>query len=292
MGIYLISPSGCVSKGQLDNACTHLRQIGFETNIDPDALNVYQRFAGTDQERINAITRSLVQPLPIVMASRGGYGISRILSDIPWTKVADSGKVFVGHSDFTAFNLALLAKTGSVSYAGPAAAFDFGCDDINELTSEMFYEVMHHQLQVLSFHCHNSDEVDTRGILWGGNLAMLMSLMGTEYMPLIDKGILFLEDVAEHPYKIERMLIQLMHSGILEKQKAIVFGQFTSYKLAEHDNGFNFNSVIEWLRTKIKVPIITGLPYGHTPVKATLPIGKRVGLATENDMAYLLLSEH
>ncbi len=133
---------------------------------------------------------------------------------------------------------------------------------------------------------------DVVGILWGGNLAMVASLVGTPYMPDIDGGVLFLEDVAEHPYRIERMLTQLWHAGILQRQNAIVLGHFTDYTLGTHDNGYNMDAVIRWLRTTVGVPVITGLPYGHVPTKATLPIGKTVGIATEDDMAYLVLQEH
>jgi len=121
---------------------------------------------------------------------------------------------------------------------------------------------------------------------------MVASLVGTSYMPDIDGGILFLEDIAEHPFRIERMLTQLWHAGILGRQQAIVLGRFTDYRLAAHDNGFDLPSVVAWLRATVKVPVITGLPYGHTRVKATLPIGKQVGVATEDGMAHLVLEEH
>src|SRR5699024_10470138 len=116
-----------------------------------------------------------------VMATRGGYGIGRLLNRINWKKVADSGKLFIGHSDFTAFNLALLAKTGAVSYAGPTVAFDFGAAQLDDLTPDLFAEVLRQELEILSFESPQSDPVDERGILWGGNLAMLVSLLGTPY---------------------------------------------------------------------------------------------------------------
>jgi muramoyltetrapeptide carboxypeptidase len=134
--------------------------------------------------------------------------------------------------------------------------------------------------------------VDCRGILWGGNLAMLTSLVGTPYMPKVRGGILFLEDVAEHPYRIERMLIQLYQAGILGRQKAIVLGRFSDYKLAPHDKGYDLHEVVAWLRRTVKVPVVTGLPYGHVATKATLPIGQKVGLATERGLAHLVLDEH
>ncbi|MEO6959689.1 MAG: LD-carboxypeptidase [Burkholderiaceae bacterium] len=292
-GIYLISPSGAVPDPKiLDLAQIRLSKLGFKTAVDRAALAVHERFAGTDKQRLAGIARAIKQKHPIVMATRGGYGVSRLLPFVDWRAVADSGKIFIGQSDFTAFNLALLAQTGAASFAGPTALFDFGAKKINDLTASLFVESMHGELEILSFESSGSDAVDARGVLWGGSLAMVASLVGTPYMPKVRGGILFLEDIGEHPFRIERMLTQLWHAGVLARQRAIVLGQFTNYRLATHDNGFDLPSVLRWLRRTVKVPVVTGLPYGHVPVKATLPIGKKVGIATEAGMAYLVLEEH
>ena len=292
-GIYLFSPSSAVVEpAALDLAQERLKSLGFKTAVDRSALAVHERFAGSDKDRLAAIQRAIKQEHPIVMATRGGYGLSRILPQIDWQAAADSGKIFIGHSDFTAFSLALLAQTGAVSYTGPSAIPDFGQKSMDELTADLFVESMREELEVLSFESPGSDAVDARGILWGGNLAMLASLMGTPYFPKIEGGILFLEDVGEHPYRIERMLTQLLHAGVLASQQAILLGRFTEYRLVAHDQGYNMDTVIAWLRSVCRVPVITGLPYGHVKLKATLPIGAQVGVATEDDMAYLLLREH
>lgn len=292
-GIYLISPSGAVADpSTVEVACQRLGELGFATAVDPAALLVHERFAGTDEQRLEGIQRALKQEHPIVMATRGGYGLSRLLAGIDWQAVADSGKTFIGHSDFTVFNLALLARTGASSLSGPSAIFDFGGKKMDDLTADLCVEVLRGELEILSFESPDSDPVDARGVLWGGNLAMVASLVGTPYLPRIRGGILFLEDVSEHPFRIERMLTQLWHAGVLERQKAIVLGRFTDYRLAPHDNGYDLDSVVNWLRQTVKVPVVTGLPYGHVKVKATLPVGKKVGLATEDGMAYLVLHEH
>lgn len=292
-GIYLISPSGAVADpAALDLAVERLRAMGFRVAADRTALAVHERFAGTDKQRLAAIRRALKQKHPVVMATRGGYGLSRLLPYIDWQAVADSGKTFIGQSDFTAFNLALLARTGAVSLAGPTAIFDFGGKKVDDLTQALFQETLSGELEILSFESPGADPVDARGILWGGNLAMVASLAGTPYLPDVKGGILFLEDVSEHPFRIERMLTQLWHAGVLEKQHAIVLGQFTDYRLAPHDNGYDLDAVVRWLRKTVRVPVVTGLPYGHVKVKATLPVGARVGIATEDGMAHLVLREH
>lgn len=292
-GIYLISPSGAVADpATIDVARLRLRELGFKSAVDRAALAVHERFAGTDKQRLAGIARALKQKHPIVMATRGGYGLSRLLPFIDWKAVADSGKIFIGQSDFTAFSLALLAQTGAISYAGPTAVFDFGAKKMDDLTAALFVESMRGELEILSFESPDADAVDARGILWGGNLAMVASLAGTPYLPKVDGGILFLEDVAEHPFRIERMLTHLWHSGVLSNQQAIVLGKFTEYRLGANDNGYDLPSVVKWLRATVKVPVICGLPYGHVKVKATLPVGKKVGIATEAGMAHLVLEEH
>ncbi len=291
-GIYLVSPSGAVpDEAVIERAGENLKALGFRTKLDRAALLREQRFAGTDAQRLAALTRAAAQKESIVMATRGGYGLSRLLDRIDWAAMADSGKRFVGHSDFSLFQLALLAKTGCVSYAGPMAAFDFGGKRVDELTAALFAETMSGELEILSFESEGADAVDARGVLWGGNLAVLTSLLGTPYMPKT-RGILFLEDINEHPYRVERMLVQLAQAGVLGKQKAIMLGSFTEYKLTAHDAGYDMSAVISWLRREVKVPVVTGLPFGHTKTKATLPVGARVGLATEAGMAYLVLAEH
>jgi muramoyltetrapeptide carboxypeptidase len=292
-GIYLFSPSSAVQDPEtVERARDRLQAEGFKTVVDRGACNVHQRFAGTDAQRLAALARALKQKQPIVMATRGGYGLGRLLPMIDWKAVADSGKRFVGMSDFTAFNLALLAQTGAVSYSGATAVADFGGEHLDELTAALFGELMRGELEILSFETPDADPVDCRGILWGGTLAMVASLVGTPYMPKIKGGILFLEDVGEHPYRVERMLTQLWQAGILHRQKAILLGHFTNYRLAPHDAGFDMPAVLAWLRKTVKVPVLTGLPYGHIRSKATLPVGKRVGLATEPGMVHLVLDEH
>ena len=125
-------------------------------------------------------------------------------------------------------------------------------------------------------------------MLWGGNLSVLASLIGTPYLPAVKGGVLFLEDVNEHPYRVERMLTQLLHAGVLAQQKAVVLGQFTNYKLVPHDKGFKLAAVVAWLQSRVKARVLTGLPYGHVATKVLLPVGAPIALAVEGRDAFLL----
>ena len=124
--------------------------------------------------------------------------------------------------------------------------------------------------------------------LWGGNLAMVQSLLGTPWWPQVKGGVLFLEDVGEHPYRIERMLLQLLQAGVLAQQKLIVLGQFTEYSLSAHDRGYSMAKVVDELRRHVKAPVLTGLPFGHVPTKVLLPVGLPVDVLVEGREALVL----
>jgi len=286
-GVYLISPSSAVMDPQtLHVARQRMKALGLRTTVDRSALAVDTRFAGSDARRLAGIGRALAQKHPFVMASRGGYGLSRLLPLINWQAVAQSGKRFIGHSDFTAFNLALLAQTGAVSYTGATAVPDFGGDEVNSFTRDSLLQALSGEKQTLTFDTPGGAcaalSTQVRGTLWGGNLAMIASLVGTPYLPRIEGGILFLEDVGEPPFRIERMLTQLWHAGILARQQAVLLGDFTQYRLSKQDNGYTLDSVTTWLRKITKIPVIPGLPHGHGKVKATLPIGATAALTVEH----------
>lgn len=292
-GIYLLSPAGAIIEPErIARARENLHALGYRTVLDPAALERDTRFAGTDVQRLAAFERALHSDCDIVMATRGGYGMTRLLPYLDFPALAESGKRFVGHSDFTAFHLAMLARTGTVTWAGPMASYDFGGETVDDLTADLFGEAMRGELEILSFESADADPVDARGMLWGGNLALVAALVGTPYFPQVGGGILFLEDINESAYRVERMLVQLLQADVLQRQKAIVFGAFTDMPSSRLDEGYGLAQVIAWLRSQIRVPILTGLPFGHVPLKATLPVGAQVGIAAEEGMVHLVLREH
>jgi muramoyltetrapeptide carboxypeptidase len=134
--------------------------------------------------------------------------------------------------------------------------------------------------------------VDVSGILWGGNLAMFNHLVGTPYLPEIEGGILFFEDVAEHPFRIERMLLQLHYSGILARQKAIVLGDFSAYMLTAFDNGYDFDQMLAYVRAQLSIPVLTGLPFGHTSDKVTLVVGSQARLWSDAHQLHLKMHDY
>ena len=230
--------------------------------------------------------------IDLVLPIRGGYGLSRILDKIDYAAIAARSPVLCGYSDFTAFNLAYLTKTGNVSYQGPNGT-DF-VDTPVFLTEKSFHGALFNEEWVASFPCKEAPDLDFEGTLWGGNLSMVVSLLGTPYFPDIEGGILFLEDCNDRAYRIERHMAQLEMAGVLAKQKAIIFGDFRDADPAHpKENDFLFADVLQYLRERLPgMPILHGLPFGHSPVKITLPVGARVRMRTEKGYVVLSTKEH
>ena len=295
--LTLWSPAGVVtSAAPLRLAAARLKTLGFEVGIDEAALERHQRFAGDDDVRLAAIARAAASGADIVLITRGGYGLSRLLPRIPYQAVAkaiDRGTQFVGLSDFTAFQSAVLSETGRMTWAGPALGEDFGVEDEpDDIMQACFEDLVAGQGEGTGWRVPKTEAreapFEAKGMLWGGNLAMIASLVGTPWLPKVKGGILFLEDVAEHPYRIERMLTQLHYAGVLGRQKAIVLGQFTNWQPFAHDKGYKLQTVVEWLRQAAGVPVFTGLPFGHVRTKVCLPVGAKVNLLVEGRDAFLL----
>lgn len=311
--LVIFSPSGAVpDRARVRRAAKRLALHGFAVSLDDDVFARQQRFAGTDEQRLGALHRIAQQGVAgevcVALGTRGGYGLTRLLDHIDWPLLARSiehGLRWVGYSDFTALQFGALAHGAAgperVAHAhdhthedgcahaggwwhGPMASDDFGREPeaLDEVTEGCFVEAMSGVLEAVGFRtAAGFDGLDVSGRLWGGNLCVVTSLLGTPHFPRIKGGVLFLEDVNEHPYRIERSLLQLHQAGVLDAQKAIVLGQFTDYKKSPLDRGYTLKTAIEYLRSVCSVPILTGLPFGHVPTKVCLPVGRRVTLAVQ-----------
>ena len=294
--LHIFSPSGVVtSPSLLKRAAQRLQRWGFEVAVDESAGARCQRFAGDDATRVQAIHRVARRAPGVALASRGGYGLTRLLDTLDWKllqRSVERGTRWVGYSDVTALHLGLLAHGGGMSWAGPHALEDFGrpqsADEVDEITRDVFLEAMQGVLEGVGFKTSAGlNGLEVRGTLWGGNLRMVTSLLGTSHFPAIKSGILFLEDVGEHPYRIERMLLQLLQAGVIERQKAVVLGHFTDWRASPLDRGYGLKSVWELMRTRTRVPLLEGLPFGHVPTRVCLPVGRRTRLLVDGTQAWL-----
>lgn len=295
---HLIAPSGyCINQQAALRGLARLTEAGHQVDNTAVISRRCQRFAGTEAERL-ADVNSLVElktPDTIVMAVRGGYGASRLLADIDWQALAarqqQNPLLLCGHSDFTAIQCGLLAQGNVISFSGPMLAANFGAGEMNAFTEHHFWQALRNAEFTLDWQGHGPD-CATEGTLWGGNLAMLISLMGTPWMPAIENGILVLEDINEHPFRIERMLLQLYHAGILARQNAIILGSFSGSAPNDYDAGYSLDSVCAFLRAKLSVPLLSGLDFGHEQRTVTLPLGALAVLKNDKNGSQLTISGH
>jgi len=305
--IYIYSPSGAVrDKSGFKRGIKRLETLGHAVEIDKDALASHQRFAGDDETRLQAIARAACSKADLTLIARGGYGLTRLLPRINYKQIAKSiegGTRWMGYSDFTAFQAALFAQTGAMTLSGASLIADFGVTgEPDDIMQACFDDVLLGQNEGAGWSLGRMDSglrsmmaekpLSIRATsLWGGNLSVLTSLIGTRYLPQVRGGVLFFEDTGESPFRVERMLTQWLHAGILAQQKALVLGQFTESKLYPHDRGFKLTTVASWLRSQLKIPVLLGLPFGHVPTKVMLPFGKPIRLLADGQDAMLLWDE-
>jgi muramoyltetrapeptide carboxypeptidase len=275
--VGICAPSGRVDEAMLAQGVAYLKELGHRVVVPEETVHAWRYFAGTDEERLAAFHSLLDDPsVDLVMAARGGYGITRLLPRIDWNRVAASGKAFCGFSDFTAFNLAAFACSNLLTFHGPMVAVDFGRPEPDTFAQQHFWMTLSrnsHRIDDISCdHGYDARRVD--GMLWGGNLSLLAHLVGTPYFPSIDGGILYVEEIAEEPYAVERLFMQLFHAGILGRQRAVLLGDFSDCTATNPVRyPYSMDEVVETLRQMLPVPVLTNLPFGHVARKATLPFG-------------------
>ena len=289
--IGIVAPSGYLPDPKvIDRAAAFLAARGWTVQAGESVFAREERFAGSDALRLADLQRFATDPaLDVVLAARGGYGITRILERVNFAAIRKRAPLVVGYSDFTAFHLAYLAR-GGVSFAGPSAG-DFGARTPDPFTVEHFFGVLQNRRYAVRFDA-DGPACRVAGRLWGGNLALVAALAGTPFLPQVRGGIVFLEDVNEAAYRIERMLVQLAHAGILGRQRAILLGAFDPVPPMPNDNGYSLASVVKFLRSRVNVPVVAGLPFGHVARKLTLPVGGRAALTVRRGRAQLVLDRH
>ena len=290
--VQLIAPSGYPhDRAAMARGVRRLREAGCTVNGLDVLERTELRFAGDDATRaqdINALAAMEVLP-DIVLSVRGGYGATRLLPHVDYRalreRLADSATLLVGHSDFTALQLALHTQSGLRTFTGPMLGPDFGAEQLSPLTLDHFWATIGADRGQGEWSAEG--DVDVEGPLWGGNLAMLCSLIGTPYFPAIDGGILYVEDIGEPPFRIERLLYQLHLSGVLGRQRALVLGEFTHCKPSGYDNGYDLDAGFAQIRRIAGIPVIEGMPYGHGPDKFTLPFAAAARLRVADGRARL-----
>ena len=265
--IGIIALSGVVNQNNLEAAVTNLEQMGFGVTLSKNIFDKDRYLAGSDEDKLEELHGFFSDPkIDIVMAARGGYGAIRLVHKIDYDLIKKNPKPFVGFSDVTALLLMIYRRSRIITYHGPMACSDFA--EVSNFTIENFYRAL--QGEKLQFEGNKIyNEGSAEGIIWGGNLATVVSLCGQNFIPDED-FIFFAEDLNEPVYKIDRMFTQLYNIEKFKTNcKGIVLGDFL-----EVDNK-------EWLEKlfyDFALPTAGGFKITHAKDKITIPIGKKCSL--------------
>lgn len=264
----IISPSGNVDIQYINGASKVLQNWGLLVEVATYADRQYGRFAGTVDQRGADLQEAMDDPnVKLIFCSRGGYGVVHLLDKLNFEGIRQYPKWIVGYSDITALHLALLQE-GIVSLHAPMARHL--TEDSLDIASVYLKDALFINMPdyFLASHSLNRKGLVT-GKLFGGNLAVLSGLIGTPYMEVPENGILFIEDIAESPYKIDRMMWQLKLSGILGRISALVIGQFTDC-LEDPLMGSTIYESIRDIVKEYNYPLVFDFPVGHVKENYTL----------------------
>lgn len=295
--VGVVAPSGPVNAGALEAGVARLRARGYQVLLGESVLAQRGYLAGTDTERAADFMSLWADPgVAGIICARGGYGAMRLLPHIDWRVIRANPKFFCGFSDITAFHAALEREAGLVTFHGPMVAAFGEAESYNEqgLLAAMQSTA---PLGEIPWPCdgHDLPRAETvvpgvaEGRLTGGNLSLICALMGTPWEFDFTGRILLLEDVDEVPYRVDRLLMQLLLAGKLQQAAGILFGDSPSCLHApEGRPSLSLPEVLQDLLAPLQIPVLYGFPCGHTGYRATLPLGVRVRLnAGEGSLTFL-----
>lgn len=286
--IGIITPASCPEDlTKLEKSTKYFESLGYQVEQGPNIGKFEGYLGGTDAERLSDfhfMFRS--KNIKAVFCARGGYGSGRILDKIDYKLVRTNPKIFVGYSDITQLQLALLTKCGLLTFAGPMPAVDFA-DEISPFTEEHFWRMLTSNKKIGKLIQPGNEKImaivkgEVKARLVGGNLSNLVSVIGTPYLPFLKDKIMFIEEVAECPYRIDRMLNQLRLAKILGGLKGIILGAFVDCN--EHDHtkrSLTLGEVIQNYLSNLKSPVMYNLKHGHLKDNVTLPVGGMIKVSS------------
>jgi muramoyltetrapeptide carboxypeptidase len=263
-----------------------LAALELQMKLDPRALNRWGYFAGTDEERASSMNDMFADPdVDAIFALQGGWGSSRLLPYLDYGLIANHPKIFLGYSDITALLLALYARSGLVTFHGPTGNSTWNQFSVGYLRRILFAGealTMENPKDREDNLAQVKDRIRTitpgkaRGRLAGGNLTVLSSIVGSDYLPDWSGHILFLEDTNEEIYRIDRMLTQLKLAGILQKVSGFVFGKCTDCEVGSGYSSFTLEEILTDHFKPLGIPAFHGSMIGHVKDKFTVPLGIEV----------------
>ena len=275
----IICPASPVADAaRIERGVRYLESLGYRVTVGANAAKSDGYLAGSDAERVADIHAMFTdRRVKGIFCARGGYGTGRLLPLLDYGRIARHPKVFVGYSDVTALALALWKKCALVTYHGPMSAVEMA-GPIDPFTEESLWNVLTSAAPGLTVArgAPSADGRRARGHLLGGNLSLVASVMGTPWALDFRGAILFLEEIGEDPYRVDRMLVQLAHAGAAARAAGTALGQFTACVVRESGTPTRaLEASFADFSSKARGPVVRGFPVGHEKRMATLPLGIR-----------------
>ncbi|WP_224489464.1 S66 peptidase family protein [Robertkochia flava] len=298
----LIAPGYAVSPEKLEEAIGYVEELGFKVYHTDRITGNYGYLSNTDEERLADLHHMFENDdVDGILCVRGGYGCTRILPGINWELIRNHPKIFTGFSDVTALLNEMNRQTGLVCFHGPV-----GTTLDTDYNKEHFLRIINGDQSeiILSPYPYHEEEEEkpeeyqpyllkpgkATGILAGGNLSLLAAMTGTPYEPDYTNKIVFLEEIEEEPYRVDRMLTQLRQSATFDKASAIIMGIFAGCNKSRNSNSFSLKEVLQNTLGDLEIPVAYGFPIGHIDENTTLPMGIPVEADTENMTVKILNS--
>lgn len=283
----------------VDRAIAVLEKLGFNIKLAPNVHKRLGYLAGTDRERASDLMRMFSdRKVHAILCVRGGYGTARLLPLLDYKTIRANAKIFVGYSDITSLHCAFLTKANLMSFHGPMLNSDFALAGMPRFTQQSFLRTLMEPTapgSISQGYTRKTVKILRRGIargpLMGGNLTLLCTTIGTPWQPSFRKRILFLEDLSEEPYRFERMLTYLLNCGLLQQVAGIAIGINAKCEDPKARTAKEYRQTLEDVMKDrllpLKIPLVIGLPFGHIPHNATLPVGANAVLdANRGDLIF------
>jgi len=300
--IALVAPGSYISETELKDSIKNLEALGFKVVYTEKILLQNGYFSGTDEQRAEDLTNMFKRnDVAGIVCTRGGYGCARILPLLDYDVIEENPKVLIGYSDVTALNYGIFRKTGLITFHGPVSISTF-----NEFSVNNFKNVLMSPSNKIVFENSNSGEDENpygvvsigrgkkQGRLVGGNLSIVVSLIGTEYDVDFDDTIIYLEEIGEEPYRIDRMLTQMIQAEKFEGSNGVAMGIFRrcepKIKDPSFPKSFSLMDVLQDRLGNLKVPVVYGMSFGHIKDKFTIPFGIKAELDSEQQTITLMES--
>lgn len=278
--VGLIAPGSFITEKELEEAVTNIRSLGLKPYYTDNILAKEGYLAGTDKQRAEDLNRMFANPkVKALWAVRGGYGCVRILDMLDYSSIRRNPKIVIGYSDITVLLYGIFSQTGLIGFHGPVAISTFDEFSVAYLKSILFGDSTGVKL-IQSPVAADSTVIRSgkaTGRLVGGNLSLVVSLIGTKYDVETKGKIIFLEEIGEEPYRIDRMLTQMIQAGKFNGAAGIALGNFRKCEIKkndpEFDSSFSLSEVLFDRLFDLGIPVIYGLSFGHIDNKYTLPFG-------------------